>query len=306
MNNRNNEVRNRYNNNMSINPNMYYNMGRNNISMGYNNNKLNNGTGYMNINNSNGYNNMNNDNAMNASNSNINENIMQNDSFKNNQINIQSPNNNMNNSNKNSGSIHEKLKGIFLRGRKSLNDKNNINNSVYEKYRKDMNNTENKSTQKQIFSAQYEEKTNDPNVNKQTIINISSYDVLKINVEQITDEEKRTTVKIFGTSLPSKGGDKIVKILEELSLENEEKQEVYDMVYLPDFSANNINRYFVINFRKSSYIKIFDDVMKDYLSKNEENNNYDLYWNDKQGNDLKKDLEEKRQKKNFKGFIKFF
>ena len=212
----------------------------------------------------------------------------------------------MNNSNKNSGSIHEKIKGYALRARKSLNDKNNINNSVYEKYRKDMNNSENKSTQKQIFSAQYEEKTNDPNVNKQTIINISSYDVLKINVEQITDEEKRTTVKIFGTSLPSKGGDKIVKILEELSLENEEKQEVYDMVYLPDFSANNINRYFVINFRKSSYIKIFDDVMKDYLSKNEENNNYDLYWNDKQGNDLKKDLEEKRQKKNFKGFIKFF
>ena len=45
--------------------------------------------------------------------------------------------------------------------------------------------------------------------------------------------------------------------------------------------------------------------MLDYLSKNETNNNYVLSWYEKQGNDLKKFLQDNLNKKKFKGFVKY-
>ena len=86
-----------------------------------------------------------------------------------------------------------------------------------------------------------------------------------------------------------------------------EGQSLYDIVYQPILEEDNKNKFFVVNFRKSEYIKDFDEAMRKYLSKNEPNNsNYKLFWYPKQGDKFRKYLEDKKEKKKpYKGFIKY-
>ena len=282
---------------------MQYNINRNNYPNNYNN---------MNNNYYNG-----NNNIMNQNN-NINNNSMQNNNFiNNNELNNQAMNNNYNNSvnnniNPNMNNLNQnptcdrlrKFQKLCLVAKKNLENSKNKNHYLYQKYIQEEN-SKNNLNQKQNFTAQFEKKTNDPNLNQLVTINISSYELLKINVEQITEEEKRTSVMILGTTLQDKGGEYILNVLKNFKMGFEEGQTLYDLIYIPSFKNNEDNKYFVVNFRKSSYIKNFNEAMLDYLSKNEANNNYVLSWYEKQGNDLKKFLQDNLNKKKFKGFVKY-
>ena len=283
---------------------MQYNINRNNYPNNYNN---------MNNNYYNG-----NNNIM-IKNNNINNNSMQNNNFiNNNEFNNQAmKNNNYNNSdnnniNPNMNNLNQnptcdrlrKFQKLCLVAKKNLENSKNKNHYLYQKYIQEEN-SKNNLNQKQNFTAQFEKKTNDPNLNQLVTINISSYELLKINVEQITEEEKRTSVMILGTTLQDKGGEYILNVLKNFKMGFEEGQTLYDLIYIPSFKNNEDNKYFVVNFRKSSYIKNFNEAMLDYLSKNETNNNYVLSWYEKQGNDLKKFLQDNLNKKKFKGFVKY-
>ena len=283
---------------------MQYNINRNNYPNNYNN---------MNNNYYNG-----NNNIMNQTN-NINNNCMQNNNFiNNNEFNNQAmKNNNYNNSDNNNINPNvndlnqnptcnriQKFQKLYSTAKKNLENSNNKNHYLYQKYIQEEN-SKNNLNQKQNFTAQFEKKTNDPNLNQLVTINISSYELLKINVEQITEEEKRTSVMILGTTLQDKGGEYILNVLKNFKMGFEEGQTLYDLIYIPSFKNNEDNKYFVVNFRKSSYIKNFNEAMLDYLSKNETNNNYVLSWYEKQGNDLKKFLQDNLNKKKFKGFVKY-
>lgn len=283
---------------------MQYNINRNNYPNNYNN---------MNNNYYNG-----NNNIMNQNN-NINNNSMQNNNFiNNNEFNNQAMNNNNynnsvnNNINPNMNNLNQnptcdrlrKFQKLCLVAKKNLENSKNKNHYLYQKYIQEEN-SKNNLNQKQNFTAQFERKTNDPNLNQVLTINISSYELLKINVEQITEEEKRTSVMILGTTLQDKGGEYILNVLKNFKMGFEEGQTLYDLIYIPSFKNNEDNKYFVVNFRKSSYIKNFNEAMLDYLSKNETNNNYVLSWYEKQGNDLKKFLQDNLNKKKFKGFVKY-
>ena len=284
-------------------------------SMQYNINRNNYPNNYNNVNN-NYYNG--NNNIMNQNN-NINNNSMQNNNFiNNNEFNNQAMNNNnynnsvnnninpnMNNLNQNpTYNQFQKFRGLVFVAKKNLENSKNKNHYLYQKYIQEEN-SKNNLNQKQNFTAQFEKKTNDPNLNQLVTINISSYELLKINVEQITEEEKRTSVMILGTTLQDKGGEYILNVLKNFKMGFEEGQTLYDLIYIPSFKNNEDNKYFVVNFRKSSYIKNFNEAMLDYLSKNETNNNYVLSWYEKQGNDLKKFLQDNLNKKKFKGFVKY-
>ena len=283
---------------------MQYNINRNNYPNNYNN---------MNNNYYNG-----NNNIMNQNN-NINNNSMQNNNFiNNNEFNNQAMNNNNynnsdnNNINPNMNNLNQnptynriqKFQKLYSTAKKNLENSKNKNHYLYQKYIQEEN-SKNNLNQKQNFTAQFEKKTNDPNLNQLVTINISSYELLKINVEQITEEEKRTSVMILGTTLQDKGGEYILNVLKNFKMGFEEGQTLYDLIYIPSFKNNEDNKYFVVNFRKSSYIKNFNEAMLDYLSKNETNNNYVLSWYEKQGNDLKKFLQDNLNKKKFKGFVKY-
>jgi hypothetical protein len=259
-----------------------------------------------------------NNNIMNQTN-NINNNSMQNNNFiNNNELNNHAMNNNnynnsvnnninpnMNNLNQNpTYNRFQKFQGLCLVAKKNLENSKNKNHYLYQEYILEEN-SKNNLNQKQNFTAQFEKKTNDPNLNQLVTINISSYELLKINVEQITEEEKRTSVMILGTTLQDKGGEYILNVLKNFKMGFEEGQTLYDLIYIPSFKNNEDNKYFVVNFRKSSYIKNFNEAMLDYLSKNETNNNYVLSWYEKQGNDLKKFLQDNLNKKKFKGFVKY-
>ena len=283
---------------------MQYNINRNNYPNNYNNmnNNYYNGNNNIMIKN----NNINNNSMQN--NNFINNNEFNNQAMKNNNYNNSDNNNinpNMNNLNQNPKyNQFQKFQKLCLVAKKNLENSNNKNHYLYQKYIQEEN-SKNNLNQKQNFTAQFEKKTNDPNLNQLVTINISSYELLKINVEQITEEEKRTSVMILGTTLQDKGGEYILNVLKNFKMGFEEGQTLYDLIYIPSFKNNEDNKYFVVNFRKSSYIKNFNEAMLDYLSKNETNNNYVLSWYEKQGNDLKKFLQDNLNKKKFKGFVKY-
>ena len=322
-----------YNNNKNNNMNMYMNMNNDtNMINNMNNGRMNNNrkiinnnmnrmnpmNGMPNNNNTNNFGNnyinmgnnyYNQNNMINENNMNINANNFQSNNFiSNNGINFQrmNNNNNINMNNPNPKMINprfQRLQNMLLLASKNLNDPNNVNYASFKKYIQDENNSQNISNQKQNFTTQFDQMTNDPNVTQRIIIKVSSYNLININVDQITDAEKRTSVRISGTTLQDEGGEYILNILENFNMGFEEGQPLYDLVYIPKFKNND--KFFVVNFRKSSYIKNFDEAMKDYLSKNAINNNYSLSWYEKQGNELKKYLEEKSHKKKFKDFLKF-
>lgn len=283
---------------------MQYNINRNNYPNNYNNmnnNYYNGNNNIMNQNNNINNNSMQNNNFIN--NNELNNHAMNNNNYNNSDNNNINPN--MNNLNQNPKyNQFQKFQKVCLVAKKNLENSKNKNHYLYQKYIQEEN-SKNNLNQKQNFTAQFEKKTNDPNLNQLVTINISSYELLKINVEQITEEEKRTSVMILGTTLQDKGGEYILNVLKNFKMGFEEGQTLYDLIYIPSFKNNEDNKYFVVNFRKSSYIKNFNEAMLDYLSKNETNNNYVLSWYEKQGNDLKKFLQDNLNKKKFKGFVKY-
>ena len=269
------------NNNMNCNMmnNINYNM-NNNMSMNHNN-----------INNN--FNNINN-NYPNKNNNMINMKMNMTD-FNNNM------NNNMNNNIDKLNAQYKRYKELLECAKNHLNDENNVNHYLYEEYKKEENNSG-----PQRFKTNFMQKTNIEGMNLFTEVKYSNYEIQRVDVEKITDQEKNTTIKILGTKLPEKGGDFIIDVLEKFKMGYEEGQTMYDTVYIPIFKPEKINKYFVINFRKSSYIKSFNDAMINYLSKNEPNNKYEIYWYEKQGDKFKKYLKDKlEKKKNYKGFIKY-
>ena len=200
---------------------------------------------------------------------------------------------------------YNRYKELLEYAKKHLNDEKNVNHKLYEEYKKEENNPKNNS-KPQCFKQKFSRPTNIQNINLCTEIKITEYEKERVDVKKITDKEKNTTIKIFGTKLQEKGGEHILKVLEKFNMGHEEGQSMYDIVYIPIFKPDNNNKYFVINFRKSSYIKDFNDAIIDYLSKNEPNHNYEIYWYEKQGEKFKKYLEDKLKKKqNYKGFIKY-
>ena len=114
----------------------------------------------------------------------------------------------------------------------------------------------------------------DQSINKIAQLKISEkiYEDVPIDdVDKIDDEEKRTTIKIRGTKLAFKKGKTIIEILDNFNMGTHEGQSLYDIVYQPILDEDNQNKFFVVNFRKSEYIKDFDDAMRKYLSQNETN-----------------------------------
>jgi len=264
------------------------------------------------------YNNMSNNNCnrdnMN-NNNNINDNFNQFNEIMNNKTNYQGinnmniiMNNNMNNINGQTyllNAQYQQFKMLLSNAKKLLENKNNVNHDLYEEYQKEENNFK-KNSGNQSFQTTFRVPTDKQNVELQFGLKVSNYEMKKADVENITEKEKNTTIAIFGTKLQDKGGDFILSVLENFKMGYEEGQTMYDIVYIPIKKKDNNNKYFVVNFRKSLYIKNFNDAMLDYLNKNEPNNKYAIYWYVKQGDEFRKYLDKKKKKKkNYKGFIKY-
>ena len=251
----------------------------------------------MNMNN-NFNNNMNNNMTMNNNSINYNMNQRNNINIINNNMNNNTMSN-FNNNMRNNPDI-DIIKNQFLKfeelqkkAHQYLEDKNNVNHELYEKYKKDINNN-------------HSQKLNFTTTNDKSPLEASANEEILVDLDQISDDEKRTTVKIMGTKLANENGENILQVLDKFNMGFEDGERIYDIVYKPILKENNNNKFFVVNFRKSSYIKDFNKAMNDYLNKNEPNNKYKLYWYAKQGNDFKKYLEDKLiKKKNYKGFIKY-
>ena len=216
-------------------------------------------------------------------------------------------NSNMNNYHQQQNNSFQKYNALVAKAIKCLEDENNVNHELYVTFKQ---NYENKGNNPQLqgqntFTTSIKEQTSDPNVEKVYTIEFTS----KINYEYVdldkisSGEEKKTSVSVFGTNLPSKGGDFILKTLENFKMGLEDGQAVYDMIYIPKKKDNSDKKYFVINFRKSAYIINFDEAMKDFMKKNG-GNKYYLCWFKRQGDEMKSFLQKRQQKKK-KDFIQF-
>jgi hypothetical protein len=197
---------------------------------------------------------------------------------------------------------YKRLNKILSITKKCLEDPNNANHELYKQYCKNFSNpffqnkeitlnyyvqSKNNLTQLKISQKEYEDEPID-------------------HVDEINDEEKRTTIKIKGIQLAYKKGDTIISTLQNFKMGTHEGHNLYDIVYQPVLDKDNQNKFFVVNFRKSEFIKDFDEAMRKYLSKNELNNNYKLYWYPLQGDKFRKYLEDKKEKKKpYEGFIKY-
>ena len=109
----------------------------------------------------------------------------------------------------------------------------------------------------------------------------------------------------MGTSLPKKGGEFILKFLENLKMGLEDGQSVYDIVYIPKKKENSVHhQYFMVNFKKSIYILNFCEAVKESIDKKEAN---DLIfsWFKEQDEKLRSFLNGKRLSKKCKDFIHF-
>ena len=223
--------------------------------------------------------------------------------------------NNENDSNQNQYSItqeklFEKFGKLLDLAEKHLSDINNVNYYLYQKYYLnhqdgDKNIDEKNEQYKNLYFSTVTERTQDPNVNKITTLQVtSSFKEEYVDFNKISSgEEKRTAVKVLGTNLPKKGGESILKFLENLKMGLEDGQSVYDMVYLPKKQENSVHhQYFMVNFKKSVYILNFYEAMKESFDKKEAN---DLIfsWFQKQDDKLRSFLDGKRLNKKCKDFI---
>lgn len=205
--------------------------------------------------------------------------------------------NNDNNMNK-----YKRLNIYLSIAKESLENPNNVNHELFKQYCK---NESNPFQSNKITINLYDQSIN--NIAQLKITQKIYEDVSIDDVDKIDDEEKRTTIKIKGTKLAYKKGETIIETFDKFNMGTHEGQSLYDIVYQPILDEDNKNKFFVINFRKSEYIKDFDEAMRKYLSKNEPNNsNYKLFWYPKQGDKFRKYLEDKKEKKKpYKGFIKY-
>jgi hypothetical protein len=156
-----------------------------------------------------------------------------------------------------------------------------------------------------IFSS-VEESTQDPNINIIHKLEVEEkYSEEYVDNQKISSGlEKRTAVKISGTSLPRQGGEYILKFLENLKLGMEDGQTVYDIVYLPKQKEKNNKLYFMVNFRNSSHINNFCEAMRESIDKKEANEII-FSWSQKQGDELINFLKSRKSKNNCKDFIYF-
>ena len=269
-----------------------------NFSNNQNNiNNINNmNSNYNQNNNFNLYNN-NNYNSKFMPNNNMNNNM--NNSINNNMNSYQNINNNINNQNQNS--FKNEFFELLQRAENCLRDENNVNHYLYIKYCSNQNNNQNNNHN--IVYTSSTEPTSDPNFNKVTTFSISSsYEEEYVKFDKIISvEEKRTAVKITGTNFPYKGGDAIVEILENIG--SNKGKRLYDIIYVPKKKENSNDKYFMVNFKESIYIKNFYDGLYNILDQKEKKE-MKFIWFKKQGDEMKKSMKKKQQNKKNKCYIK--
>jgi hypothetical protein len=259
---------------------------------------------------------------MNNNNNNFNYNFNNNNYEMNNGLNInnnnvnnyQNMNNNINNEyqNQNHYSInqqmlYEKFSQLLKIAEEHLSNKENVNYYLYEQYCLNPQNINNNNDQdKNLYYSSVTEETQDPDINKITTLQVTaSFKEEYVDFNKISlGEEKRTAVKVLGTSLPKKGGEFILEFLEKLKLGKEDGQNVYDIVYLPKKKENSNHKYFMVNFRKSSYIINFNEALKETLD-GKDAKDLILSWYKKQDDKLRLSLDNKRRNNKCKDFIKF-
>ena len=203
--------------------------------------------------------------------------------------------------------LYDKFQELLERAEKHLSDTNNVNHYLYEQYYSNFQNTnQNNSTNQKTIIFSGTESTQDPNVNKLITLEVTEeYKEEYVDNEKISSgEEKRTAVKISGTSLPKQGGEYILKFLENLKLGMEDGQPVYDIVYLPKQKEKSNNSFFMVNFRNSSHINNFCEAMKESIDKKEANEII-FSWYKKQGDILVNFLRSQKSNKKCKDFIYF-
>jgi hypothetical protein len=220
--------------------------------------------------------------------------------------------NNLNNMNQNHYPINQqelfqKFSQLLKIAEEHLSNKENVNYYLYEQYCLQPQNIDKNNDQTQnLYFSSVTEKTQNPDVNKITTLQVTaSYKEEYVDFKKISlGEEKRTAVKVFGTSLPKRDGEFILDFLEKLKLGKEDGQNVYDIVYVPKKKENSNHKYFMVNFRKSSYILNFREALMEALDKKEAENII-FSWHKKQDEKLRVFLDNKRRNNKCKDFIKF-
>jgi len=283
----------------------------NNMNNTFNNNNQNNFNNFPNVNNNNyNYKSNNNNyemnNGFNFNNNNYN-NINNYQNMFNNINNLNNMNQNQNHYPINQQELFQKFSQLLKIAEEHLSNKENVNYYLYEQYCLQPQNIDKNNDQTQnLYFSSVTEKTQNPDVNKITTLQVTaSYKEEYVDFDKISKgEEKRTAVKVFGTSLPKRDGEFILDFLEKLKLGKEDGQNVYDIVYVPKKKENSNHKYFMVNFRKSSYILNFREALMEALDKKEAENII-FSWHKKQDEKLRVFLDNKRRNNKCKDFIKF-